>query len=88
MTEATPDLVLTIRVVPGASTNQIVREDETIKVRIQAPPVDGKANKQLIKFLGKSFGVPARNILIEKGENSRNKRIRIVAATRHPDVLT
>ena len=54
-----------------------------LKVRITAPPVDGKANEHLIKFIAKQFGVARRNVKLISGETGRNKRIAIA----YPKVL-
>jgi len=54
-----------------------------IKIRITAAPVDGKANKHLIKFLAKQFKVPQERIAIMSGEHSKHKRVLI----RQPQIL-
>jgi uncharacterized protein (TIGR00251 family) len=48
--------------------------------------VDGKANNQLIAFLSKAFGVTKQAVQIESGELSRQKRVRIIAPKKIPDV--
>ncbi len=72
-------VVISVRVVPRASKDGIagVMGDEALKVRIQAPPVEGKANAYLIKFLSKKWKIPRAGIEILSGETGRNKRIRI-----------
>ncbi len=58
--DADPDrsAVLAIKVVPNASRDEIASwENGTLKVRIQSPPVDGKANNALISFLSKQTGI-------------------------------
>jgi len=71
-------LILNIRVVPRASKDSIQGLlGDALKVRIQAPPVEGKANAYLIKFLSKQWEVPRRNIEILSGETGRNKRLHI-----------
>jgi uncharacterized protein (TIGR00251 family) len=73
-----PDLVLTVRVQPRASRDEIVGpQGGHLKVRITAPPVDGKANAHLIKFLAKAFGVTRSRIDLLSGETGREKRVRI-----------
>lgn len=59
---------------------------DQIKLRISAPPVDGKANAHLIKFLAHEFSVPQHNIRIIKGESSRQKHISILNPGRLPDL--
>jgi uncharacterized protein (TIGR00251 family) len=76
-------LILDVRVVPRASRSEIVGlHDGALKVRIAAPPVAAAANAALIKLLAKHFGVSKSDIAIVHGENSKNKRIRIVNITR------
>ncbi|HQR34132.1 MAG TPA: DUF167 domain-containing protein [Blastocatellia bacterium] len=66
----------TIRVQPRASRTGIVGEmDGALKIRLAAPPVDGEANEELIRFLSKLFDVPRLQISIRSGQTSRNKLI-------------
>lgn len=58
---------------------------DRLKLRITAPPVDGKANEHLIGFLAKACGVPRRDVTLEQGEKGRDKRFRIHAPNRIPD---
>ena len=51
-------LIITLRISPNASKNEIIKTDEFLKVKITAQPVDGKANKAVIEFLSKQFKVP------------------------------
>jgi uncharacterized protein len=71
---------LAIRVVPGASKNEIaeVLSDGTLKIRLTAPPVEGKANIALIDFLSKILDVPRSKIAIVAGETSRDKLVSIL----------
>ena len=68
-----------VRVQPGASKNKIVgiRED-ALKIRISAPPVQGKANKVLMDFLAKELGVKKSEVEIVSGHTSRIKTIKII----------
>lgn len=79
-------IVLSIRVVPRASKDGIqgLLGNEALKVRIQAPPVEGKANAYLVKYLSKQWNIPRAHIEILAGETGRNKRLRI---TQPPDAL-
>lgn len=82
------DLLLDCRLQPKAATDEFVGEhDGQLKIRITAPPVDGKANAHLVKFLGKAFGVPQSHVTIERGETGRSKRIRIRAPGKFPATL-
>ena len=79
ITEKGNSLILTLRVVPRSSKNKIDGLlGEALKVRIQAPPVEGKANAYLLKFLAKQWKVPRRNLVLLAGETGRNKRLEIV----------
>jgi uncharacterized protein len=75
-------VTFSIKVMPRASKNQIVgREGDSVKVRLNAPPVDGKANDALVKFLAASFGVSLRQVEIVAGATSRHKVVRITGVT-------
>ncbi|MES9906302.1 MAG: DUF167 family protein [Sedimenticola sp.] len=72
------DLLLQLRVQPRAGRDEwLAPHDNRYKVRITAPPVDGRANAHLIRFLAKDFGVGRTNVTLVNGENSRNKCFRI-----------
>ncbi len=78
-------LTLSIRVQPRASRDEIVGPyGDRLKVRITAPPVDGRANAHLIKYLAKVFGVPRARVSLLAGESGREKRLRIDAPSRLP----
>ncbi len=71
-------LELAVRVVPNASRTEVAGwQEDVLRVRLNAPPVDGKANKVLLKFLAKQLGRRPRDIEILGGETSRTKRLRI-----------
>lgn len=73
-------MILRIRVKPGSKTDEIVREtDGTIKVKIRAQPIEGKANQYLIDFLGKVFGLPKSRIKLLKGKTNSFKKLEIDA---------
>lgn len=80
------DLILQVRVQPRASRDEW-REPEAagpVRVRITAPPVDGKANAHLREFLAGLFGVAKSQILLTSGESSRDKQLRISAPRKLP----
>jgi uncharacterized protein len=71
--------VVNVRVIPRASKNHIQGVlGDALKVRLQAPPVDGKANDALARFLADTLRLPARNISLLSGETGRNKRILLI----------
>ncbi len=65
-----------LRIIPNAKQNRVegVYGDQ-IKIRLQAPPVDGKANKALIKFLSKTLEIPGKAVQVTAGAQSRNKSV-------------
>jgi uncharacterized protein (TIGR00251 family) len=79
------DLLLAVHIQPRASTDSLGgTHGDRLKIRLTAPPVDGKANSHLIRFLAKHFGVPCRQVLLLSGENSRAKRVRIQCPRKLP----
>lgn len=69
---------LTLLIQPKASKNEIVGpHDGALKIRIQAPPIDGRANEELVAFLAKELKLPKRAITVLKGETGRNKIVQI-----------
>ena len=83
------DLLLSCHLQPKASKDEFCGlHGDSLKIRITAPPVDGKANAHLIKFLAKQFGVAKGAITIVSGELGRQKRIRVAAPGRLPEALT
>ena len=67
-----------VRVVPRSSRNRIIGvEDGIFKIKLKAPPVDGKANKALIEFLARRLGLAKGSVEIISGERSRQKSVRI-----------
>lgn len=73
------DLILRLYIQPKASRDKIVGlHGDEIKIAITAPPVDGKANSHLSKYLAKQFKVAKGQIVIEKGELGRHKQVRII----------
>ncbi|MDA0349789.1 MAG: DUF167 domain-containing protein [Verrucomicrobia bacterium] len=77
------DCVLAIKVVPNASKSEIGGWLGTsLKIRLQAVPEDGKANKALITFLSAVLKIERKQIVLESGQFSPQKRIRIIGLTR------
>lgn len=72
---------LTIRVQPRASRTELAGlHGDAIRIRLQAPPVDGAANDALIAFLAEYLGVPRRQIRLVAGLSSRTKVVEIEGA--------
>ena len=67
-----------IKVAPRAKQNKIAGwKQDVLRVHVSAPPVDGKANKALIKLLADEWGISKSDIKIVKGETSREKILEI-----------
>ena len=73
-----PDARLVVHVVPRAATTAVAgRHGDAIKIRIAAPPVDGAANEELIRFLAVRLGIPRNRITITAGSSGRRKTVSI-----------
>jgi uncharacterized protein (TIGR00251 family) len=85
-----PSNKLHVRATPNARTSEIVGwEDEpqvgrVLRVRIAAPPVDGKANAALREFLAKTLGLSKSKVILEKGDSSRYKTFGLPDGTKLP----
>ena len=78
LTEHPDGVVITLRATPRGKRTEIIGVvDGALRIRVQAPPVDGKANKVLIKFLAKQLGCPSSAISIVGGQTARHKRLHI-----------
>lgn len=79
------DLILQCQLQPKAANDEIAGLlGDRLKVRITAPPVDGKANVHLLKWLSKLFKVPRSDIVILQGELGRQKTLLIRAPRQIP----
>ena len=72
-------LTLSLRVQPGASTTEMAGQygEQALRLRLAAPPVDGKANRECIRFLAETLAVPTLAVSLLRGETSRDKVLRI-----------
>ena len=68
-------LIIKLKISPNASKNEIIKNDNDIKVKITAQPIENKANKALIEFLSKKFKIAKSNIEIIRGETSKEKTL-------------
>lgn len=72
------DLILNLHIQPRASRDECAgQHGDSIKVRVQSPPVDGKANQRLTAFLAKAFAVAKSQVTILSGLQGRSKRVQI-----------
>lgn len=74
-----PATTLKVRVIPNAKKSQFsgYRDDELV-LRLNAPPIEGRANKAAVDFLSEYFGVSRSAVVLVRGESSRHKIFQIV----------
>ena len=73
---------LAVQVTPNAKRTEVVGAlDGALKIKLQAQPIDGKANEALLTYLAKVLGVPRGAVTITHGQSSKKKLIKIVSAT-------
>ena len=71
-------VLLTLHIQPGAKKTEVVGlHGEALKIRLAAPPVDGKANAALLAFVAKQLGVGKTAVELVSGQSSRAKRVRV-----------
>ncbi len=76
LTGAPDGTLLRVRVTPGARKSEIAGEaGGRLRVRLQAPPVEGKANRELTKFIAKNLGLKKNRVSLAGGEKSREKTL-------------
>jgi uncharacterized protein (TIGR00251 family) len=70
---------LDVKVVPNASRAEVMDEGgDRLKVRLDAPPVDGKANERLLHYLARTvFGLPKSRVILVRGEQGREKTVEL-----------
>ncbi len=83
-TETSGDLRIEVLVAPRASRNRVMAiHDNRLKVQLTAPPVDGKANIALVRFIADALGVARAQVEIISGQASRRKSVRVQAVEAH-----
>jgi|APCry1669188910_1035180.scaffolds.fasta_scaffold00551_14 uncharacterized protein (TIGR00251 family) len=79
--EKTGDVIVDIHLIPNASRTQADGlHDGALRVRLHAPPVDGKANLALMAWLADELGLAKRNVELIRGQTSKRKQLRVSAA--------
>lgn len=82
--EPSGDLRLEVMVAPRASRNRIMGiHDDRLKVQLTAPPVHGKANAALVRFIADALGVARAQVEVVSGQSSRRKSLRLQAVEHH-----
>lgn len=73
-----PTCLLSIKAVPNAPRSEVCgRLGDAIKIKVKAPPVEGRANEALCAFLAEQLGLPKRAVSVERGDTARLKVVRI-----------
>jgi uncharacterized protein (TIGR00251 family) len=81
-------LIINVKVEPRSSKSGIAGPyGNAIKVKLKSPPVEGKANKELIEILAKEFGIAKTDIDIISGKSSRNKIVKLYGVRNLEDVV-
>ena len=75
-------ITLTLHIQPGAKKTEVAGlHGEALKIRLAAPPVDGKANEALLRFVVETLGLPKSAVSLKSGQTSRRKVLEISGAT-------
>ena len=87
--QKTDDIItLTIYVQPGAKHNEIIgMHGDALKIKLATPPIDGRANKALVRYIARLFEVPLSQITLKRGAKSRHKIIEVSASQIVPEIL-
>lgn len=81
-------ITLTLHVQPGAKRSEIAGlHGGALKIKLAAPPVEGRANEALLKFVAKTFEVPLRNVELLQGTQSRHKVVAVAGSSIAPENL-
>ena len=72
------DWLLSVRVQPGAARTEVAGEyGDLLRIRLAAPPVDGKANKALEEYVARRLGLARSAVTVQRGHTSRTKVLRV-----------
>lgn len=81
-------LTLTLHVQPGAKRTEVAGlHGDALKIRLAAPPIEGRANEALLRFIAESFGVPLRQVELKQGGQSRHKVVAVSGSMTAPESL-
>jgi uncharacterized protein (TIGR00251 family) len=81
-------ITLMLHVQPGAKQTTIAGlHGDALKIRLAAPPIEGRANEALLRFIADTFKVPLRNVELKQGGQSRHKRVEVHGSLINPDSL-
>jgi uncharacterized protein (TIGR00251 family) len=82
------NITLTLHIQPGAKRSEVVGlHGDALKVRLAAPPIEGRANEALLRFVADSFEVPLRQVELLRGAQSRHKMVKVTGSKVEPERL-
>lgn len=82
-------ITLTLHVQPGAKRSETAGlHGDALKIRLAAPPIEGRANEALLRFIAELFDVPQRHVELLRGAQSRHKMVKIKGSAIAPESLT
>jgi len=75
-------ITLTLHIQPGARKTEVAGlHGEALKIRLAAPPVDGKANEALVRFVAAALGLPRSAVQLKSGQTSRHKVLEVIGTS-------
>jgi len=81
-------ITLILHVQPGARQTTVAGlHGDALKIRLAAPPIEGRANEALLRFIADVFKVPLRDVELKQGEQSRHKRVAVRGSLINPESL-
>ncbi len=81
-------ITLTLHIQPGAKRSELAGlHGEALKIRLAAPPIEGRANEALLRFIAESFNVPVRQVELKQGGQSRHKVVAVTGSKVEPESL-
>jgi hypothetical protein len=81
-------LTLTLHIQPGAKRSEVAGlHGDALKIRLAAPPIEGRANEALLKFVAELCGVPPRQVELKQGAQSRHKVVAVSGSRIDPETL-
>lgn len=81
-------VTLTLHIQPGAKRTEVAGlHGNALKIRLSAPPIEGRANEALLRFVAESFAVPLRQVELKQGGQSRHKVVAVTGSKIGPESL-
>ncbi|MFA5960290.1 MAG: DUF167 domain-containing protein [Tatlockia sp.] len=82
------NLILTLHIQPGAKSTLVVGlHGDALKIKLASPPIDGRANDALLRFIANRFDLPLQHIRLIRGEKSRRKVVEVRNCNQNPESI-